>query len=131
MATRQHDQLNLPPTLLTNGSHKVEVRTERSQTPEDLSAVLFAGAMDAAHLTVKEAAGHAKVSESLVRRWRSPHHREVPSHVQLLMMPPAFQLAYSRGHSRHFGFAQQALLRLGEALGDIVVLATDDVGRTA
>lgn len=114
-------QLSLPPTLLTNSSQQQPVRTICSQEPEALSAQLFDQALDAAHITSYEVGQLAGVSESLVNRWRSPNHRECPSFVQLLKLPPAFHLELHRAMNRHYGFGRQLLARVLDDLCGLAV----------
>jgi DNA-binding transcriptional regulator YiaG len=128
-SSRANAQLNLPPGLLPNSSQPTSsraissqhepVRTICSQEPETLSAQLLHRALDDAGLTSYEVAQLVGVSESLVNRWRSPHHRECPSFVQLLKLPPSFQFQLHRALNRHYGFGRQLLVRVLDDLGAI------------
>jgi hypothetical protein len=120
-ASRANGQLSLPPTLLTNHSQQESVRTTCSQEPEVLSAQLLDAALKDAHITSYEVGQLVGVSESLVTRWRSPHHRECPSFVQLLKLPPSFHFELHRAMNRHYGFGRQLLARVLEDLGAVAL----------
>lgn len=97
------------------------MRTNRSQEPDALAAQLFDEALTQASITSQEAAYCIGVSDALVRRWRLVDHRERPSFVQLLCLPPAFHLEMNRAISRRFGFGRAALAQVLEGLGDLAL----------
>jgi hypothetical protein len=120
-SARSDGQLGLPPTLLPNDSQRASVRTNCSQEPETLSAHLLDRALHDAEISSYEVSQLVGVSESLVNRWRSPHHRECPSFVQLLKLPSAFHFELHRAMNRHYGFGRQLLARAIEDLGALAL----------
>lgn len=59
------------------------------------------------------------VSRSLVSRWRSPEHREVPSLAQVMTLGPEFQRIFIKELSKFHGFGRLALMDLVESLGEL------------
>lgn len=146
MSSRDNRQLNLPPAPLTNGSRGGSKRTDRSEpdsaaihetdgrtfrslesdTRTDrsaavaLAAVLFDEALKTAKpkaIESKEVALILDVSESLVRRWRSPNYTEGPSFVQMCCLPASFHFALHKAQNKHFGFGRHVLLDAIDAFG--------------
>lgn len=130
MSSPTNAQLNLPPVALPNRSPDGGVRTISSHEPEVLTALLFDEALREtkdlrgrpAPITTKEAAALLGVSESLVTRWRSPHHRETPSLVQFMRLPSNFHVAWLRAMNPRVGFGQQLLRRLLDDLSDLALV---------
>jgi hypothetical protein len=114
-------QLSFGPAEVANSSQQEVVRTICTQQPEVLSAQLLNDALEAAHITSYEVGQLVGVSESLVNRWRSPNHRECPSFVQLLKLPPSFHFQLHRAMNRHYGFGRQLLARVLDDLGAVAV----------
>jgi hypothetical protein len=115
---------------LAKRSLKADVRTKSSQAPTpagkavemtpnqiasvvfDLAAIRFGEKDEALALTLG-------VSRSLVSRWRSPEHREVPSLAQVMTLGPEFQRLFVKELSKFHGFGRLALLDLVESLGEL------------
>ena len=132
--SRSECQLNLPPSLLTNGSQEAALRTKRSQGADPLTgrsheadrraAALLDAAFQDARLTNAEIAYLCGIGESLVRRWRSPEYREQPSLGQLLRLPVAFHLALHKALDAAFGFSRAAVAEAIAAIGRLAVAVT-------
>jgi hypothetical protein len=128
MKPRSDGQLNLPPAPLANRTQPDAVRPNHTRDAWDptqahaVAAELFDEALTAAKLTSQEAAYLLSVSESLVRRMRSPNARERVSFTQMLRLPPAFHVELHRAMNRRFGFGRQALARLLDAVGDLALV---------
>jgi hypothetical protein len=129
-SSRSNDQLNLPPSLLTNVSHSAELRNKVSQdqelTPDQaeiLTAQLFDGALTLAKISSKEVAILLGVGTPLVSKWRSPEYREQPSFAQMLRLPVTFHIALHREMNRRFGFGRAAIKRLLDAVGDLMAVS--------
>ena len=131
MASRQQNQLNLPPALLQGSEHQPVVlrkseqasnalRTaEQADDSSRIAAELFDAAVVASKLRNPEIAHLIGVSESLVQKWRSAETRECPSFVQMLRLPPAFHIELHRAMNKRFGFGRAALNRLLDAVSDL------------
>lgn len=125
-SSRSESPLNLSPRPLSNREQQAVVLTKWEQQPEvetseadALAARLFDEALIAAQISSQEAAHLFGVSESLVRKMRSPNSRERVSFAQMLRLPPAFHIALHRVMNRRFGFGRAALARLLEAAGEL------------
>lgn len=116
--SRQQDQLNLPPALLTNREGQAPALTKR-EPHEDVgvaASFLFDKALSDAGLTTGEAAHLMGVSENMVNRMRSPNYRECVSLVQLLRCGPSvtWKFHVALHHKQQFG--QRALREALQAL---------------
>src|SRR5688572_2719774 len=115
---------------LAKRSLHADVRTKRSQAPQqagnavemtpnqiesdvfDCACIRFGEKDESLALTLG-------VSRSLVSRWRSPEHREVPSLTQVMTLGPGFQWLFVKELSKFHGFGRLALLDLVESLGEL------------
>lgn len=127
MSRRNQSQLNLPPSLLANGTSAEAVLPKCTppgiDAARELAAMLFDEALTTARITTSEVAYLFDVSESLVRRMRSRDARERASLVQMLLLPPAFHIAMQRAMNKRFGLGKAALLDLLDAVGRLAVNA--------
>lgn len=124
-------QLNLPPTGLPNREQGTTVRAKQEPPPpavppigeaEAAAARLFDEVLTAAQLSSQEVAHLLGVSESLVRKMRSPNARERVSLSHLLQLPLGFHLEFHRALNRRSGLGRQLLRRLLDDLSDLAVV---------
>lgn len=86
------------------------------------AAELFDAALTRAKLGNKEVAHLCGVSPSLVEKWRKADSPNRPSFVQMLLLPPSFQLELHRAMNARFGFGRAALVDLLDAVGRLAVV---------
>lgn len=123
-------QLNLPPTGLPNREQGSGLLSKSEQGPDvppvgeaDAAAArLFDEVLTAAKLSSQEVAHLLGVSESLVRKMRSPNARERVALSHLLQLPLSFHLEFHRAMNRRSGLGRQLLRGVLDALGDLAVV---------
>lgn len=102
----------------TKGSQATN-QAEKSMSSAQIASVVFDMACIRFGEKDESLALTLGVSRSLVSRWRSPEHREVPSLAQVVALGPEFQRLFLKELSKFHGFGRLALLDLVESLGEL------------
>lgn len=124
----QHGTPALPDLQLRNSTLKATLRRKSTHgliemDAEQLAAVVLDEAFIAMGWTNKSIGADLHINESVVGRWRAPHAREWPSHVQMVKLGQLsngeFLRLIHRGFARRYGWGRKALLDLVSAVEDL------------
>jgi hypothetical protein len=127
--SRHQSQLALPPMHLPNGARSAAMLPNQEQPSEvpaireqltadeadDLASQLVSDAIDAARLTNADVAFVLGISESLVRKMRSPNTRERMSHGQILKLgfhSPRFYVELTLATDARTGWLRRFAMQL-------------------
>lgn len=108
------------PTVLTNQERLTQ------EEADDLSARLLNDAIEGARLTNGDIAFILGISESLVRKMRSPHTRERMSHAQMLRLGvarPLFYIELTIATDAHTGWFRRFALQLQQQASALFAVA--------